>query len=64
QPEEYLDLLKRIRDAGKLCQVYVTPQGALKIQEELGGKGFAFQIVHDGMDEAAARDFIVHLLRI
>lgn len=63
QPEEYLDLLKRIRDAGKLCQVYVTPQGALKIKEELGGKGFAFQIVHDGMDEAAANEFISRLCR-
>lgn len=43
-PEEWLPLLKRIRDGGKLCQVYVTPEGALKIARELGGKGFAFCI--------------------
>lgn len=43
-PEEWLDLLLRIRDAGKLCQLYVTPDGARKIKNELGGKGFAFYI--------------------
>jgi 5-methyltetrahydrofolate--homocysteine methyltransferase len=42
--EEWLPLLKRIRDAGKLCQVYVTLDGALTIARELGGKGFAFCI--------------------
>lgn len=39
-PEEWLPLLKRIRDGGKLCQVFVTPQGALRIVKNLGGKGF------------------------
>jgi 5-methyltetrahydrofolate--homocysteine methyltransferase len=43
-PEEWLPLLRRIRDGGKLCQVYVTPSGALKIKRELGGKGFLFYI--------------------
>ncbi len=43
--EEWLPLLKRIRDAGKLCQLFVTPQGALTIAKELGGKGFTFIIV-------------------
>ncbi len=43
-PEEWLPLLKRIRDAGKLCQLYVTPEGALKIARELGSKGFVFCI--------------------
>jgi hypothetical protein len=43
-PEEWLDLLERIRDAGKLCQVYVTPEGALKIVQALGGHGFVLQI--------------------
>jgi hypothetical protein len=28
-PEHWLPLLKRIRDGGKLCQVTVSPQGAL-----------------------------------
>jgi hypothetical protein len=49
-PEEWLPLLKRIRDAGKLCQLYVTSKGALTIVRELGGRGFAFCIV-DGLDE-------------
>ena len=43
-PEEWLPLLKRIRDGGKLCQLAVTPQGALRILRELGGKGFALYI--------------------
>jgi hypothetical protein len=44
QAEEWLPLLKRIRDGGKLCQVFVTRQGALKILRELGGKGFILKI--------------------
>lgn len=43
-PEEWLPLLKQIRDSGKLCQLYVTSKGALTIARELGGKGFAFCI--------------------
>jgi hypothetical protein len=43
-PERWLPLLKRIRDAGKLCQVYVSTEGALTIARDLGGKGFAFMI--------------------
>lgn len=61
QPEDYPDLLKRIIDAGKLCQVYVTPEGALKIKDELGGKGFVFQIVHNGMDESSANELVSKL---
>jgi hypothetical protein len=54
-PEEWLPLLKRIRDGGKLCQVYVTLEGALKIARELGGKGFVFCIPsgrYPSVDEA------------
>ena len=42
--EEWLPLLKKIRAAGKLCQVTVSPEGALTIMRELGGKGFVFVI--------------------
>ena len=42
--EEWLPLLKRIRDSGKLCQVFVSAIGAMKICEEIGGKGFLFCI--------------------
>jgi 5-methyltetrahydrofolate--homocysteine methyltransferase len=44
-PEKWLPLLKRIRDAGKLCQLYVSAEGALTIAKELGGKGFTFMII-------------------
>jgi hypothetical protein len=44
-PEKWLPLLKRIRDAGKLCQLYVSPEGARTIVRELGGRGFVFYIV-------------------
>ena len=56
-PEEWLPLLKRIRDAGKLCQLSVTAEGALTIARELGGCGFALQIL-DLMGEEDAKDFL------
>ena len=43
-PEHWPDILARIRNAGKLCQLYVTPEGALKVVREHGGKGFALHI--------------------
>jgi 5-methyltetrahydrofolate--homocysteine methyltransferase len=43
-PEGWLPLLERIRDAGKLCQLYVSPRGASTIVKELGGRGFALYI--------------------
>ncbi len=42
--EEWLPVLQKIRHAGKLCQLTVSPQGALTIIRELGGNGFAFVI--------------------
>lgn len=46
--DQWLSVLKRIRDGGKLCQVYVTLEGALTIARELGGKGFLFDIIDQG----------------
>ncbi|MBI4926645.1 MAG: hypothetical protein HY835_02690 [Anaerolineae bacterium] len=43
-PEHWLPLLKRIRDGGKRCQLYLRPEGAHRIVKELGGKGFLFVI--------------------
>ena len=60
-PEEWLPLLKRIRDAGKLCQLYVSPEGALKIVQAFGGKGFALCIKDEyvtEMSQAEIRDFL------
>lgn len=56
-PEAWLPLLKRIRDAGKLCQVSVSPEGARTIARELGGKGFAFYILQ-AMEKAEAEALI------
>jgi hypothetical protein len=43
-PQDWLDVLDRIRKAGKLCQLFVSGAGARKIIHNLGGKGFAFYI--------------------
>ena len=61
-PEEWLPLLKRIRDAGKLCQLYVQPEGARQIVRELGGRGFAFYI-DQPMSQAEAEAFLALLQR-
>ncbi len=39
QAEHWLPLIQRIRQSGKLCQVYASAEGALTILRELGGKG-------------------------
>lgn len=56
--EEWLPLLKKIRLAGKLCQVTVSPQGALTIIRELGGKGFAFVIDEPQLTPDQGRAFM------
>jgi hypothetical protein len=56
-PDQWLPLLKRIRDAGKLCQVYVSPEGARTILRELGGRGFALRI-DSAMTPTEAQDFL------
>lgn len=56
--EDYTDVLKKIVDAGKLCQVYVSPEGAMKIKNDIGGKGFVFHIVHGGMKESEANELL------
>ncbi len=56
-PEEWLPLLKRIRAAGKLCQLFVTPEGARTIVRALGGRGFAFYI-NQQMSQTQAQDLI------
>jgi 5-methyltetrahydrofolate--homocysteine methyltransferase len=45
-PDQWLPLLKRIRDGGKLCQVFVSPEGARHIVKNLGGRGFLLVIYH------------------
>ena len=55
--EEWLPLLKRIRDGGKLCQVYATPKTVRTIVRELGGKGFAFWVTAS-MTDVDAQGFL------
>jgi 5-methyltetrahydrofolate--homocysteine methyltransferase len=53
--DQWPDLLKRIIDAGKLCQVFVTAQGALDLVRHLGGRGFMLAISDEmASDEAEA----------
>jgi hypothetical protein len=56
-PEEWLPLLKRIREAGKLCQLFVSPEGARTIVRELGGRGFALDIT-ESMSSQEAEGFL------
>jgi hypothetical protein len=55
--EEWLDLLRRIRDGGKFCQVYVTAEGARTIVKALGGKGFILYVINPMTGETAG-DFL------
>ncbi len=59
-PEHWLPLLGRIREAGKLCQLFVSAEGAMTIVRELGGRGFAFQIM-EPMSQETAADFLAAL---
>jgi hypothetical protein len=59
--EMWLPLLKKIRMAGKLCQVTVSPEGALTIIRELGGKGFAFVIDEPQLTPEEGKAFLEEL---
>jgi len=65
-PDQWLPLLKRIRDGGKLCQVFVRPEGARRIVQNLGGTGFLLVIQHEEdefRDPQAAEAFLRVLAR-
>ncbi len=62
--EEWLPLLSKIRASGKLCQVTVSPEGALTIIRELGGKGFAFVIDEPQLTPAEGQAFLEELHEI
>lgn len=60
--EEWLPLLKKLRDGGKRVQIYVTPDGARKIAREIGVRGFALYITtFPPMDKETADDFVKEL---
>lgn len=54
---QWLDLLARIRAAGKLVQVSDRPEGVLRIIHEIGGKGFSFGVHSGGMGESDIQAF-------
>ncbi len=56
-PHRWLDVLRRIKAAGKLCQVYVSAYGARRIVQQLGGRGFVLHI-REGMNARDAADFL------
>jgi 5-methyltetrahydrofolate--homocysteine methyltransferase len=65
-PDQWLSLLKRIRDGGKLCQLFVTPEGARHVVRNLGGRGFLFVIQggdREFADPAVAEGFLSTLRR-
>ncbi len=55
--EEWPEVLRRIREGGKLCQVYTTRQRTLKMVRTLGGKGFILKIDED-LGEAEIEEFL------
>jgi 5-methyltetrahydrofolate--homocysteine methyltransferase len=57
-PDGWLPLLKRIRDAGKRCQLYVSAEGARTIVRELGGRGFALYVLSFMNSREQAEDFL------
>lgn len=60
-PEGWLPVLTRIRQAGKLCQLFVSSAGAKKIMQNIGGKGFAFYIT-DTLTPEEAQVFLAELI--
>jgi hypothetical protein len=53
----WLDVLKRIRDGGKLCQIFCTAEQAINVTRELGGKGFQF-LIEGSFDADSAAAFV------
>lgn len=56
--EGWPDVLRRIIDGGKLCQVFVTRDGAWQIAREFGGKGFLFDIIEEDLTPTEAEAFV------
>ncbi len=57
---DWPDVLATIRQSGKLCQVYASPRGALRIIDEHdGGRGFVLAVDSPKLDSpAAAEEFL------
>ena len=57
-PARWPEVLSRIRRGGKLCQLFVSPEEAMRIVKEHGGKGFALAIGAGDMTPNQIRDFL------
>ncbi|MBI4927622.1 MAG: hypothetical protein HY835_07640 [Anaerolineae bacterium] len=57
----WLELIAKIRDSGKRCQIYVDRKGALTVARELGGKGFLMHIINDHMTVEEGQAFLEEL---
>ena len=58
---DWLPISKEIREAGKLCQVVVTPDEALAITRALGGRGFIFAVDPPSLTVEQAQYFLAAL---
>ena len=59
----WLDLIAKIRDSGKRCQIYTDCQGALTVKKELGGRGFLMHIINEYLTPEEAEAFLRVLWR-
>lgn len=65
QAEQWTDLIARIRDAGKLVQVYVSPQGAVEICERIGGESIVMALGVGGLPTVReAEEALEQLVRL
>ncbi len=62
-PAEWTDVLARIRSAGKLCQVFTSPEGALRIIDEHDrGRGFMLAVNSRRLTtDAAIEEFLAEV---
>jgi 5-methyltetrahydrofolate--homocysteine methyltransferase len=60
-PSEWPEVLDRIRSAGKLVQLYITPEQAGKIVRRHGGKGFYLQLDSANVTDARAHQLVREL---
>ena len=60
-PSEWPEVLDRIRSAGKLVQLYVTPEEARKIIRRHGGKGFYLALGGEAITDASAPELVREL---
>ena len=63
QASEWTDVLGKIRDAGKLCQVWADPQGACDIVRRHGGKGFLLYVSDNDMTDGEAKRLVKELTK-